>query len=204
MSTARQHGSISAAEYLRGEQSATRKHEYVDGVVYAMVGATNVHNRIATNATVALGLQLRGRPCQVYNSDTKIRVRSSRGVRFYYPDVSVVCRPNPPDDTFHDEPVVVVEVLSASTRRIDETEKREAYLSIGTLSAYVLVESSHVAAVVFRRGEGGFGCEAYGELNAVIPLSEIGCRLGLAELYDRVEFPPSPVGEEGAEEFLPG
>ena len=75
MSSAPQSELISIDNYLAGEQIAKRKHEFVDGVVYAMVGATNAHNRIATNATVSLGGQLRGRPCQVFNSDTKVRIR---------------------------------------------------------------------------------------------------------------------------------
>jgi Uma2 family endonuclease len=199
MSTARLHQPISVRDYLRGEESAKRKHEYVEGVVYAMVGATNAHNRIATNGTVALGTQLRGMPCQVFNSDTKIRVRLARGTRFYYPDVSVVCRPNPLTDTFHDAPVVIVEVISESTRRIDEYEKREAYLSMNSLCVYILAEPSSAAALVYRRGDSGFQRETYLGLDAVIPLPEIKCELRLAEMYENVEFPPAVTDDEAEE-----
>src|SRR5438094_816542 len=106
---------ISVEDYLAGELRSPVKHEYLAGVVYAMSGAKNVHNRIATNITGLFFGQLRKKPCQPYNSDTKVRVRLPTHVRFYYPDVSVVCRPNPPEDTFHDEPVIVVEVVSRST-----------------------------------------------------------------------------------------
>ena len=177
-------------------RGAKRKHEYVDGVVYAMVGATNAHNRIATNGTVALGTQLRGKSCQVFNSDTKVRIRLAHGTRFYYPDVSVVCRPNPLGDTFHDAPVAIIEVISESTRRTDEYEKREAYLSIDSLYVYILVEPSVAAALVYRRGDSGFQREAYVGLEAVIPLSEIQCELRLAELYENVEFPPPAAGDD--------
>jgi len=196
MSTVPHHEPISVADYLDGEQTAKRKHEYVEGVVYAMVGATNAHNRIATNGTGALYAQLRGKPCQVFNADTKICVRLARGTRFYYPDALVVCRLNPPSDTFQEAPVVILEVISESTRRTDEYEKREAYLLIGTLCAYILAEQATAAAVVYRRTDSGFARETYGGLDAVIPLPEIGCELPLADLYDGVEFPPPRSDED--------
>jgi Uma2 family endonuclease len=190
MSTARQHQPVSVADYLSGEHNALRKHEYVEGDVYAMVGATNTHNRIATNGTGSLHSQLRGKTCQVFNSDTKVRVRQTRGTRFYYPDFSVVCRVNPASDTYQDAPVVIVEIISESTRRTDEYEKRESYLSINSLQVYVRVEQTSAAAVVDRRVDSGFEREVYVGLDAVIPLSEIACQLPLAELYEKVEFLP--------------
>ena len=98
---------ISVRDYLEGELASRRKHEFVEGVAYAMAGGTNAHNRIATNVTGVLHGQLRGKSCQEFNSDTKIRIQSPRGTRFYYPDASVVCQPNPASDTFHDAPVVI-------------------------------------------------------------------------------------------------
>ncbi len=181
---------IQVRDYLQGETRAKRKHEYVDGVVYAMAGGTVTHNRIASNATVSLGMQLRGRRCEVFNSDMKIRVRLSRGTRFYYPDVSVVCTSNPPSDSFHDAPTVIIEVISESTRRVDEYEKREAYLSIDSLCVYVLVEQSTAAALVYRRGESGFDRETYIGPESIIPLPEIECQLALVELFQNVEFTP--------------
>ncbi|MCY2975807.1 MAG: Uma2 family endonuclease [Planctomycetota bacterium] len=82
MSAAKQLQQIAINDYLRGEVGAKQKHEYIDGSVYAMVDASNNHNLIATNATVTLGGQLRGKPCRVFNSDAKIRVHNSRGLRF--------------------------------------------------------------------------------------------------------------------------
>ena len=185
---------ISVRDYLAGERTANHKHEYVEGFVYAMGGGTNAHNRIATNGTGMLYAQLRGKPCQVFNSDTKIRVRLAKGTRFYYPDPSVICRPNPPGDTYQDAPVVIVEVISESTRRTDEFEKRDAYLSIDSLSVYLLVEQSAFASIVHRRTGSGFERETYLGQEAVVPLPEIGCNLPLAELYDNVEFLPPASG----------
>lgn len=202
MSTAALYQSISVREYLDGERDAKHKHEYVDGSVYAMVGATNTHNRIATNATGSLHAKLRSKRCQVFNSDTKIRVQLSRGTRFYYPDVSVVCQPNPPEDTFQDAPVVIVEVISESTRRYDEHEKRDAYLSINSLRVYVLVEQATAKALVLRRNDSGFAMECAEGLDAVIPLPEIRVKLPLAELYANVEFlPPVPDDDEEWDEM---
>lgn len=203
MSTARPFRTVSVEDYLGGEQHARHKHEYVEGVVYAMVGGTNVHNRIATNATGSLHQQLRGKACQVFNSDTKVRIRQVRGTRFYYPDILVACQLNPASDTFQDQPVVIVEVLSESTRRTDENEKREVYLSIDSLCQYILVESGSIAAVVQRRADGGFPRETYIGGDAVIDLPEIGCKVPLSEVFEKVEFPPAIAEEEGPPDWQP-
>lgn len=93
MSAAKKLNPISVEDYLAGELISPIKHEYLGGVVYAMAGARNVHNLIATNTLVALGTRLRGKRCRPYNSDTKIRVRLPSHVRFYYPDVSPIRKP---------------------------------------------------------------------------------------------------------------
>ena len=200
MSTASQFQPILVRDYLDGERQAKRKHEYVNGVVYAMAGGTVQHSRIASNATGVLFTQLRGQRCQVFNSDMKIRVRQSSGTRFYYPDVSVVCQPNKANDSFQDAPVVIVEVISESTRRTDEYEKREAYLTIDSLGTYILVEQTSASALVYRRADSGFDREVYTGLDAIIPLPEIQCKLSLGEIYQNVEFVPivSDDDEDGA------
>src|SRR6266404_1353547 len=168
MTAAQKLNLISVEDYLAGELVSPIKHEYLGGFVYAMAGARNVHNLIATNTLVALGSRLRGRDCRPFNSDTKIRVRLPAQVRFYYPDVSVICRPNAQTDSFQDEPAALFEVLSRRTRRIDEGEKKDAYLTIGSLGVYVLVEQETPAAIVFRRTDHGFVREVYQGLDANI------------------------------------
>src|SRR5205807_8527545 len=160
-----------------------------------MAGARNAHNAIASNTLVAVGSRLRGRSCRPFNSDTKIRIRLPTHVRFYYPDVSVICRPNPQSDSFQDEPAALFEVISRRTRRIDEGEKKDAYLTIPSLSVYVLLEQETATAVVFRRTAQGFVREVYEGLDAIIPLGEIDAALPLAEVYEGVEFTPEP-GED--------
>jgi Uma2 family endonuclease len=198
MSTAKPLQLVSVEDYLAGELASPVKHEYLGGVVYATAGARNAHNVIATNVVGALYAGLRGRPCRPYNSDTKIRVRLPAHVRFYYPDASVVCRPNPQTDTFQDDPAVLCEVLSRGTRRIDEGGKKDAYLTIPSLNVYFLVEQETAAAVAFRRTESGFVREVHEGLDAVLPLDEIGIALPLAEIYETVEFAPEPEEDEAS------
>ncbi len=178
---------ISVEDYLAGELNSPVKHEYLGGIVYAMAGGKNSHNRIATNVTGMLYARLRGNPCQPFNSDTKIRIRLPTQTRFYYPDVSVVCHPNPPEDSFQDEPVIVVEVLSESTRRADEGEKKEAYLTVPSLAVYALVEQESAQVVVFRRTNDGFAREVYRGIDRIIPLPAIGGELALKEVYEGVD-----------------
>lgn len=187
---------ISVDEYLDGEVNSPNKHEYLGGYIYAMAGATIAHDRIAGNVFASLHSKLRGKPCQPYTSDMKVRVTLPMHVRFYYPDTMVVCDSNPPQDSFQDCPVVIVEVLSRRTRRTDEGEKRDAYLTIPMLCAYLLVEQDFPTVDVLRRSDQGFVHETHTDLGAIIALPEIGVELSLAEIYERVEFVPEPEDEE--------
>ena len=189
MTAAEKLGLISEADYLAGELTSTVKHEYLGGTVHAMAGAGNRHNDIVVNITSALHSRLRGRPCRPCNSDTKVRIRLQTQIRYYYPDASVVCRPNPPEDSFHDEPVVIVEVLSPSTRRIDMTEKQEAYFAIPSLLVYLLVEQDSALVTSYRRTPHGFVAEVFSGLEVILPLPEVGIELPLADVFERVEFP---------------
>ncbi len=196
MSAAKKRNLISVDDYLAGELVSPVKHEYLGGVVYAMAGARNLHNLLAGNVFGVLYARLRGKRCLPFNSDTKVRVRLPTHVRFYYPDVSVICRPNPLDDSFQDEPAVIVEVLSRKTRRTDEGEKRDAYLTISSLCVYLLVEQEMPVVVAYRRTDHGFVREVYEGLDAVIPLHEVSTELPLAEVFDRAEFSDEPDGDD--------
>lgn len=181
---------VSIDEYLAGELDSQVKHEYLGGYVHAMTGASNLHNLIATNVLGSLHALLRGNRCRPYNSDTKIRIRLPTQVRFYYPDASVICRPNPPADSFQDDPVLIAEVLSRGTRRIDLGEKKDAYLTISSLAYYLLIEQESPSIVVFRRTENGFVQDKYSGLETVIAIPGIDIELRLSDVYDGVEFAP--------------
>jgi Uma2 family endonuclease len=179
---------VSVQDYLDSEVHSRARREYVGGIPYAMAGARNAHNRIATNVLIALGIRLRGSACQPFNSDTKLRVRLPFEERFYYPDALVTCRPNPMEDVFQDEPAVLVEVLSPPTRRIDEGEKLLAYQAIPSLGVYLLLEQDSARAIGFRRTDAGFVREVHLGKEAVVALPEIGCALPLAEAYEGITF----------------
>ena len=114
----------------------------------------------------------------------KIRLRLPDHTRFYYPDVSIVCESNRDVDDFQDQPAVIIEVLSDSTRRTDQGEKRDAYQAIPSLNVYVMIEQDAQAAVVYRREPSGFEREVYEGREAVIELPEVSAELALAEIYE--------------------
>ena len=114
MSAAKKIERVAVQDYLAGELISPIKHEYLGGVVYAMAGSRNAHSIIQVNIIGRMLERLRGKPCQPYGPDTKIRIHLPTHIRFYYPDTSVICRPNPQSDSFQDEPAVLFEVLSAA------------------------------------------------------------------------------------------
>lgn len=187
---------ISPAEYLARELDSPIKHEYIGGVVHAMSGARTRHNRIATSVLGIFVQSLRGRKCEPFNSDMKVRIQLTSHVRFYYPDAMVVCQPNSDDDAYQDHPKVIVEVLSRRTRRADMGEKREGYLSASSLGVYLMIEQDEPTVIAYRRSDQGFEREVYQGLETMIRLPEIDCELPLAEIYERVEFGPEPEDED--------
>jgi Uma2 family endonuclease len=195
MSAVHRHQHVTPEAYLASELKSPTKHEYVGGAVYAMAGTRNIHNVIAGNIFGSLGTRLRGKKCRPFNSDTKVRVRFPNHVRFYYPDVQVVCQPNSMEESFQDQPNVIVEVLSESTRRTDEGEKLDAYLTIPSLETYLLVDSSNKEVVVEQRGSNGFQRSILIGDDGVVPLPCLGFDLPLAEIYEGVQLPALEVVE---------
>jgi Uma2 family endonuclease len=176
--------SITPAEYLSGELLSEIRHEYVAGQVFAMVGATRAHNVIAGNIFSVLHGRLRGKPCQVFMSDMK--VRSDPADAYYYPDVVVSCEQSPAQSTFLREPLLIVEVLSAGTETIDRREKRLAYQALPSLQEYLLVAQERPQVEVFRREtEGVWLLETYGADESVLFRSiELELQMGL--IYEGV------------------
>lgn len=180
---------MSVPDYLALEERSDQKHEYLGGVVYGMAGASIRHNDIATSVLGQLFGQLQGQSCRPMNSDVKVRIRYPDHERFYYPDAGVVCQSNPPTESFQDFPVVLVEVLSPSTRRADEMEKREAYFTIPTLESYLLVDSERMAVTLYTRTERGFERQDFSSPEDELVLGgALKLKVTLAELYERVEF----------------
>jgi Uma2 family endonuclease len=169
---------VSVEEYLEGEKHSQMKHEYVRGRVYAMVGASKVHNRIALNIGYTLDRHLRGGPCSVFVLDVKVRI----GEIFYYPDVSVTCSGTDTDPFFCAEPSLIVEVLSPATEAVDRPDKRLAYQLLPSLREYVLVSQEKREVQVYRRQGQGWDLEVFLDTD-VVRLESIEFELPLAEVY---------------------
>lgn len=172
---------ISIEDYLADEMVSEIKHEYLDGQVYAMSGASRNHDRIALNIGAELRTHLRGKPCEPFTSDVKVKV----GKHFFYPDSMVVCEEVDPHQYYSETPVLVVEVLSKSTRRNDETLKRRLYQTIPTLKEYVLIEQDIVDVEVCRRSEGWVSNHYF--LGDDVPLESVELTVSVMDIYERVE-----------------
>jgi len=189
---------MTVEEYFRFEETSPVKHEYVAGEVYAMSGVTARHDRIATNVLVRLSLVARSGPCDVFSDSMRVQIAPDR---YYYPDVTVVCTPVAGSDIVARNPCVLVEVTSPSTARIDRGEKLDAYRSIATLQAYLIID--HRRRRVERHWRDALGSEwrreeILGEGRARVPCLDVD--LTLDEIYERVELPsvgePEPVDYE--------
>ena len=181
--------SVPIDEYLACEEGAEFRHEFIGGAVHAMAGGTRDHSAIAANAIVSLGYQLRGKTCRPFTSDLKIRIDFPDHVCFYHPDASVVCTPPSGDPRYERNPIVILEVLSESTRRIDQTEKRDGYFHLPSFQVLLLADSERLHVLVHRRrSDGGFATEEYAVRDAVIPLTEIETSLALEDLYEGIQL----------------
>jgi Uma2 family endonuclease len=175
-------------QYLELERTSEEKHEYLDGQIYLMGGASPNHNIIVANTTIGLGIQLRKGPCVIYASDQRVKA----GRLYAYPDVSVVCgTPQYTEDIPETilNPTLIVEVLSPTTEGYDRGEKFRQYRMLESLQEYVLVsqDSHHIEHYVRRPDDQWLFSDAKG-LEAVLELPSIGCTLALADVYEKVTF----------------
>jgi Uma2 family endonuclease len=177
---------ISAEDYLTAENDGAWRHEFVNGVVYAMVGSSDQHNFISGNFYAALLGRLPAR-CDVFLTDMKLRIRNELvGDRVYYPDVFVSCVPSDRYPYTREEPVFVAEVLSPHTERIDRGEKFEAYKSIASLQEYAILSQDRVRLELFRRRT-GWQREVF-SLGHNITFESVDITLPLITLYRRTDF----------------
>lgn len=175
---------ISVEDYLAGELRSEVRHEYFDGMVTAMAGASDNHEIVATNFLVALHAHLRGKPCRVYKDGMKLRLRVMDSDLFYYPDVMVTCQPSDNDPYFRKQPLLLGEVLSGDENK-DLVEKFLAYQRIETLEEYVVLSQNPEAPQVriFRRESGWEPGEIHTDPAAQFTLRSVGLTLKLGDLY---------------------
>ena len=172
---------LTEEEYLKTELTSDVKREYIDGQVYAMAGASNNHGRIAMNIAGEFRNHLKGTPCEAFIADIKVRL----GKDYVYPDVLVDCSNMPGDEYFSTSPVIIVEVLSKSTRRIDLTKKLIKYINLPSLLEYVLIEPEIVSIQVLRKNN--HWMSEYYFLGDSVTFESIGLTLTVEEVYDRVD-----------------
>ncbi len=180
---------LSPEEYLAFERKATTKHEYLNGQIVAMSGASFAHNFITVNIATSLNVQLMEGECRVATSDMRVKVTQINS--YFYPDVVVVCgEPRAEDDTFDTllNPTLIVEVLSPSTEGYDRGEKFEHYQQIASLKDYILISQDEIRVEHYRRQESEWLRSEFRELEDVLSLLSINCELRLQDVYRRVEI----------------
>lgn len=181
---------LSPEAYLERERAADDKSEYLWGEMYAMAGSSPEHSIITVNLTGTMFALLKGRTCQAFSNDMKVRT-DPRGL-YAYPDLSVVCG----EPRFHDEkrdvltnPTVIIEVLSPSTEAFDRGRKFAQYQTIDSLSDYLLVAQDEPQVDHYaRQPDNRWLLTPARGIEARVALVSIDCRLALAEIYDRLAF----------------
>lgn len=178
-----------AKSYLAFESASDVRHEYLDGEVYAMSGASKNHNRIAMSTSSSLFTQLSNHPCDVFPSDMRVRVSS---VQYAYPDISVVCG----QPLFGDEkpdtllnPTVLIEVLSPSTEDYDRGKKSEGYRTLASLQEYLLIsqDKCHIEHYVRQANDKWLLTEVR-RMDVILELNSIQCKLKVSDVYIKVKF----------------
>jgi Uma2 family endonuclease len=173
-------------EFLDWERKQPKRHEFANGVVTLMTGASAAHVRIAGNIAFALRQRLRGTGCEAFGSDMKVIANGT--VR--YPDISVTCRPIDDRDDRITEPIVVIEVLSPTTERIDRGRKKFDYFATPSIRQYAIVEQDERRVDLYTRTATGWTNDIVTG-DAALDLSSIGTVLSLAALYEDTDLDPT-------------
>ena len=175
-----------AQAYLAWEAEQSTKHEYHDGEVFAMAGASDAHVTVAGNVYMALRNHLRGSPCSVFISDMKLRVEEDNA--FFYPDVFVTCADSDRGQSHSKSaPVLVVEVLSPATSAYDRGAKFAAYRKLPTLREYALIDPERLSLDLFRReGDSKRWVLHPIEAGGHVEWASVGLQVPLEALYEDV------------------
>lgn len=177
------------SEYLELERKADFKSEYYKGEIFAMAGATVIHNKIVANLISIFSQFLKDKPCDVYPSDLRLWVESEG---FYtYPDVTIVCGKVELLDNKFDtlkNPTIIIEVLSDSTEKYDRGQKFSFYREIPSLKEYILVSSKTKKIEKFKRLEDGNYLYMESNENQPFPLDSINANLNLEDVYNKIDW----------------
>jgi len=180
---------ITSQEYLAFERQATEKHEFVDGIIYAMSGASEEHNLIAVNMVAELHLAFKKRHCKVYSSDMRVKVNKSD---YVYPDVVAVCGDAQFEDNTFDtlsNPTVIIEILSDSTERYDKGRKAELYRALPTVQDYVLISQTHCYIEHYQRQTATqWLFTTISQMDEKLILSSVNATIAVQDIYDKVSL----------------
>lgn len=177
-----------AEEFLAFEAESEFKHELIDGEVYDMSGGTGEHSQIAANIIRTLGNLLETSSCRVNTSDMMLKVRDDR---YLYPDASVVCgQPEYEDDSRLAlvNPILVVEVTSPSSAEADRGAKRESYMQMPSVQAYLVIDQHRIYAELYERAAVGWRMQVFASVDDVITLENLNVQLPLALIFRGVTF----------------
>jgi Uma2 family endonuclease len=178
---------ISLAEFLAWEERQELRYKFDGFQPYAMVGGTAAHSAVQRNLVAALASRLRGKPCLPFGCQLKIEVAGS----IRYPDAFVVCKPVAPKARVVSDPVVIFEVLSERTARVDHVTKTAEYRATASVRRYVMLEQDSQAATVFaREGDCWVGSLLTGD--AVLGMPDTGIEMPLGELYEGLDLSQPP------------
>ena len=186
-----QHLLVTPEDYLAREARQEFRWKFDGLQPVAMVGGTAAHSTIRINLVTALTIRLRGTPCQPYGDELKVRI----GPKYRYPDALVSCTEFANADTVAAEPVVIFEIPSPSTSDTDKTAKLAEYLSLPSVQRYIMLEQNRIFATIVTRTPDGWGLALAAE-GGTLTMPEIGIEVPMAELYNRLTFPPEDVARE--------
>jgi Uma2 family endonuclease len=178
---------ITSQEYLAFERQATEKHEFVDGIIYAMSGASEEHNLVAGNLFGEIRQCFKGRSCKTYINDMRVKINE---LDYVYPDVVAVCGDAQFEDNTFDtlsNPTVIIEVLSDSTERYDRGRKAELYRALPTMQDYVLISQTHCYIEHYQRQSATqWLFTTISQLDEKLVLSSVNATIAVHDIYDKV------------------
>ena len=181
---------ISPEEYLEAERAALEKHEYYQGEIFAMSGASLKHNKIFSNLFRDIAFKIKGKGCRPYGSNLRIHI--PKNTLFTYPDISIICgEPDLTDDKFDTatNPSVLIELLSKSTRNYDKGEKFILYRDIDSLQEYILVDTEKVYVEKhIRNADNNWQLTEYKTLDSSFIITTFSLSFLLKDIYEDLSF----------------
>ncbi len=179
---------ITPAEYLEGELKSEARHEFVDGRIYAMSGASLRHNQICGDVYSFIRNHLRGSACRTFIEAVKVEFADDFSTSYYYPDVFVTCEEADDDSHIVRHPKLIIEVLSPSTSRNDRGDKLASYKRIPSVEEIVHIEQDWPEIFVTRRSD-RWRKHYYSQMESLVHLESLDLKVPVSAFYQSSPFP---------------